>query len=259
MMDEERPNGPPEVASGQATPATPPPGGPIVNWAPPPPPAEVPGAPGLSFGGTGTRFAAYIVDLVILGVVGFTLAALLGQGQTTVVSSPNGTFRSFYIGGSNPIVALIFGLLGAAYFTLAWSGGRRATVGQRLFHLQVGTAFDGRPLSTTQAFRRWIAMGMFVGLLAFIPVIGPLSGLVQLVWTLILAVSIANSPTKQGLHDRFANSAVVQPSAQKSDGFGLACMVIVGLFVVLAVIGLVVIYTLGPSFFEELSRVGRSI
>src|SRR5947209_5481329 len=157
-MEPQTPAGP-TPPTGPTPPGGPPPaGGPIVHWAPPPPPPpppETPGAPGLAFAEIPPRLVAWIVDGVSLAMVGFTIAGLLGQGQ--FVSSP--TYRSFYVSAVNPVVALIFGLTGALYFIWSWSGGRRATPGQRLFHLQVGNAFDGAPLSTSPAFRRWFAMG----------------------------------------------------------------------------------------------------
>jgi uncharacterized RDD family membrane protein YckC len=233
--------------------------GPVVNWAPPPTTPEIPGAPGLSFADTPTRLIAYIIDGVLLAIVGFIIAAVLGQGQTTVVQTGSGNLRSYYVGTANPIVTAVFALVSGAYFIYSWSGGRRATVGQRLLQLQVGNAFDGRSLSTSQAFRRWLGLGWFLSVLAFLPGFGALSSLVQLLWTLALAVTTATSPTKQGLHDRFANSAVVRPAGQGTSSLALACAVIIGLFVILAIVGFLSLLLLGPAFFEELSRVGRSI
>jgi uncharacterized RDD family membrane protein YckC len=257
-MDEETPGGPMATPGGGVPPA-PPQSGPIVNWAPPPVTPEIPGAPGLSFADTASRVVAYIVDIAILGIVGFTIAAALGLGETTVRSSGSNTFTSFYVSTTNPGVSLIYVLLGAAYFILLWSGGRRATIGQRLFNLQVGNAFDGRSLSTEQAVRRWIALGSFLGLLAFIPPISGLGSLAQLVWVVILLISTATSPTKQGLHDRFANSAVVKPSGQGTSGIAMACLLVIVLIVALAIVGIIAAIMLGPAFFDQLSRLGRSI
>jgi uncharacterized RDD family membrane protein YckC len=213
----------------------------------------------LSFADTASRIVAYVIDIVILGIIGFTIAALLGLGETTTRTSGSNTFSSYFVSTTNPIVSLIFTLIGAAYFIFSWSGGRRATIGQRLLHLQVGNAFQGEPLSTEQAVRRWIALGSFLGLLAFIRPITGLASLAQLVWAVILLISTASSPTKQGLHDRFANSAVVKPSGQGTSGIAMACMLVIGLIVVLAIIGIIAAIMLGPAFFDQLSRLGRSI
>jgi uncharacterized RDD family membrane protein YckC len=258
-MDQGTPGGPIGTPSPQPPPAGPPPSGPIVNWAPPPTTPEIPGAPGLSFADTVSRIVAYAIDILILGIIGFVIAAVLGLGETTVRTSGSTSVTSFFVSTTNPWVSLIYALLGAVYFTLSWSGGRRATVGQRLFHLQVGNAFDGRSLSTEQAVRRWVALGSFLGLLAFIPPIRGLGSLVQLIWIVILLISTATSPTKQGLHDRFANSAVVKPSGQGTSGIAMACMLVIGLIVVLAIIGIIAAIMLGPAFFDQLSRLGRSV
>ena len=139
---------PPGPTPSAPLPPGPPPTGPIVNWAPPPATREVPGAPGLAFADTVSRMVGYVVDILILGIIGFVIAALLGLGETTTRTSGSNTFTSYFVSTTNPIVSLIYALLGAAYFIGSWSGGRRATIGQRLFHLQVGNAFDGRPLPT---------------------------------------------------------------------------------------------------------------
>jgi uncharacterized RDD family membrane protein YckC len=258
-MDEGTPRGPIGAPSPQRPPAGPPPSGPIVNWAPPPTTPEIPGAPGLSFADTVSRIVAYAIDILILGITGFVIAALLGLGETTVRTSGSTSVTSFFVSTTNPWVSLIYVLLGAVYFTFSWSGGRRATVGQRLFHLQVGNAFDGRSLSTEQAVRRWVALGSFLGLLAFIRPLSGLGSLAQFVWVVILLISTATSPTKQGLHDRFANSAVVKPSGQGTSGIAMACLLVIGLIAVLAIIFIVAVILAGPEILDELSRVGRSI
>ena len=267
-MDEETPGPigtppwevpPPREPSPSAPPPGSPPSGPIVNWAPPPAAPEVPGAPGLSFADTASRIVAYVIDILILGIIGFAIAAVLGLGETTTRTSGSNTFSSYFVSTTNPIVSLIYAVIGAAYFIFSWSGGRRATIGQRLLHLQVGNAFDGRPLSTEQAVRRWIALGSFLGLLAFIRPIAGLASLAQLVWVIALVITTVRSPTKQGLHDRFANSAVVKPSGEGTSGLAMACLLVIGIVVVLGIIGIIAIFLMGPAFLDQLSRLGRSV
>jgi RDD family protein len=269
-MDDETPDGPIRTPpwesppprpgpSASPSPGAPGPTGPIVNWAPPPAAPEVPGAPGLSFADTASRIVAYVIDIAILGIIGFVIAALLGLGEATTRTSGSNTFSSYFVSTTNPIVSLIFAVIGAAYFILSWSGGRRATIGQRLLHLQVGNAFDGLPLSTEQALRRWIGLGSFLGLLAFIRPIAGLASLAQLIWIVVLVITTVRSPTKQGLHDRFANSAVVKPSGEGTSGLAMACLLVIGLIVVLAIIGIIAAVMMGPAFFDQLSRLGRSV
>jgi hypothetical protein len=128
-----------------------------------------------------------------------------------------------------------------------------------LFHIQVGNAFDGRPLSTEQAARRWVALGSFLGLLAFFSPLRGLESLAQFIWVVILLISTATSPTKQGFHDRFANSAVVKPSGEGTSGIAMACLLVIGILAVLAIVFIVALILAGPAILDQLSRVGRSI
>ena len=257
---------PPAVTWGAApvgpTPAVPAAAsGPIVAWGPPSRPPEVPGATGLSFADTTTRAAAFIFDTFILSVVSLIGLALLGKGGSSTLqrtSDPNAILHALQA-PVDPASTLLSLAPGAIYFILFWTGGRRATPGQRAFHLQVGNAFDGRAMSIGQATRRWIALGSPLGLLGFIPGIGGVAGVIELLWFGILFASTAASPTRQGLHDRFANSAVVRPSDQETSGLAVACVVVVVLLVVLTVLATAVLVILGPQILAELSRIGRSL
>ena len=79
--------------------------------------------------------------------------------------------------------------------------------------MQVGNAFDGATLTIEQAVRRWLALGGIFALAQFLnplPLLGLLIGLASFVYTLFLLYTTATSPTKQGFHDKFANSVVVK-------------------------------------------------
>jgi uncharacterized RDD family membrane protein YckC len=235
--------------------------GPVVAWGPPARPPAVPGATGLSFADTTTRAAAFIFDSFILGVAGLMVLAALGKGGATTLdrtSDPNAILHALQA-PVDPVTTILSFAFGAVYFIVFWTGGRRATPGQRAFQLQVGNAFDGRPLSIGQAFRRWAALGSPLGLLGLVPGLAGVAGLAALGWFTILFVSTATSATRQGFHDRFAKSAVVRPSDQETSGLAVACVVVVVLLVVLAVLATAVLIILGPQILAELSRLGRSI
>ncbi len=253
------PAGPVGWADPAATPpAAPPPGstGATVGWAPVAPPREV--APGLSYADTISRFIAYVVDVILIGIVGGIIAAILGSGQSysgTVFGRYEAGYRLSGAGYTVPVV-----ILSLAYFVFFWSGGRRATIGQRIFGIQVGNAFDGHPLSIQQALRRWVGLGLFLSLLDLVLPSSSWLGLVQLVWWIVLLGSTALSPTNQGLHDKFANSALVRPSGSgAARGLALACSLIVGLFLVFAILGVVALILLGSQLSDILSQIGDSI
>lgn len=225
--------------------------GPTVAWSAPAPAPEV-GAPGLTWADTPTRFVAYVIDSFVVafmaGIVGSILGVELAgtQADPLLTAQSNGVFYALSAG------------IGAAYFILSWSGGRRATLGQRLFNIQVGNAFDGRALTTSQAVKRWAGLGGFLGLLSIVPsdaVIGAVN-LIQFVWVIVLLISTVTSPTKQGLHDRFANSAVVRPTGAGTSA-AMACLVIVILLFVLAIVSIVALIFLGGQVSAILSTVGE--
>jgi uncharacterized RDD family membrane protein YckC len=228
---------------------------PVVSWEPsrPSTATPVPGAPGLAFATTAERVVAFVIDALIVGVIAVVISVVLGVAPTTVRTT--GTTTSWYT-TANAIVAVVVNL---AYFVGSWTGGRRATVGQRLLHLQVGNAFDGKPLSVEQALSRWAGLGLFLGVGGLVPALAGLASLVQLVWAIALVVSTATSPTKQGLHDRFANTAVVRPIDQRSGTWVMACLVLIILGVVLVLIALLGLIFLGSQVQDILSQQGRSI
>jgi uncharacterized RDD family membrane protein YckC len=236
--------------AGQAPPAQP-----VVSWEPSKPSTAtpVPGAPGLAFATTAERIVAFVIDAIIIGLIAIVISVVLGVAPTSVRS--NGTTTSWYT-TANSLVSVIVGLI---YFVGSWTGGRRATVGQRMVHLQVGNAFDGKPLTTEQALSRWAGLGLFLGVGGLLPALAGLVGLVQFVWTIVLVVSTATSPTKQGLHDRFANSAVVRPIDQRAGPWVMACLILILIGVVLAVVSIVGLIFLGSQMQDILSQVGSSV
>ena len=122
--------------------------GPSVLWASPSAPVsqEIPGAPGLSFADTPSRFVGYVLDSIIVSIIGSIIAGILGLGRGTVVTSGSTTSANYAVTGGAFLVPYV--VVGFAYFVFFWSGGRRATPGQQLFKLQVGNAFDGMALTT---------------------------------------------------------------------------------------------------------------
>ena len=114
---------------------------PEVAWAPPSPPTQerhVPGAPGFVFASTSRRFVAWVIDNFLLSIAVALLAGVAAvalsidtQRDTNAVSA---AFSVIY-------VALSF-----VYFVLFWTSKRPATPGMRALKIQIGTAFDGKPL-----------------------------------------------------------------------------------------------------------------
>lgn len=211
--------------------------------AAPAPPAPTPSGsaallpPGLVFADTYSRFAAYFLDSVLISVLISIPPAVLGLYDYANTYPPEPMPRATFIGTT------IFGLaIQTAYFLWFWTGGRRATPGQRVFNLQVGNAFDGKPLTMTQAVARWFSMGWWVVLLVLLPffALAVAAYAASIVWFLILGISMILSPTKQGIHDRVARSALVRP-AGPTNRWAIGC---VWLYVALLVIVVVMLLLL---------------
>jgi uncharacterized RDD family membrane protein YckC len=279
---------PPGPGSGTppGPPATPPPPGyapapgyapgyapstaPGMAWAPPPEVIAGPGTGGLEYAGALPRLVAWIVDVVILAVVGWIILAILfavfaGSVNWTDaffparVSGPGALARN----GSFYVAVFVGGLLSLGiqllYFALQWSSGARATLGMRLLKLQVANAADGATVTRGQAVRRWIALGQWLSLFGSIPGVGPLISLVAFIWDLVILVTTATSPTKQGFHDRFADTVVVQPRGGSSNGLIVGCLVILGFLVIVPIIAIVALIFLGSQVSSILEDVANSV
>jgi uncharacterized RDD family membrane protein YckC len=121
------------------------------------------------------RTLAYLLDGVMLGVVGGALSFLVGNSQ--------GQQSNAAAGGS--------GLLSLLYFGFFWSRyGGGGTLGQRLLGLRV-IHTDGSQLGLLGALVRWFGL-WFSFLVCFVGVI----------W-------VAFDASKQGWHDKLANTVVV--------------------------------------------------
>ena len=155
------------------------------------------------------RLLGYWLDGLLVGIVAGLFGAIAGAAASE--------------SGTAALIGAIIGLgVSLLYFMAFWTSSGRATPGMRLFHLQIGGAGDGRTLSMGQAAIRWVALGSWIQVLALLPGLGGLLGLLGLAWSVALLVTTVSSPTKQGLHDRFAGSAIVQPIGR--DGPVIPCL-----------------------------------
>jgi uncharacterized RDD family membrane protein YckC len=242
------PAAPPPVPPAPGYPpqgAYPPPGG---AWSSQPQQAAAAGsgAGGLKFGGVLARWLAYVLDGFILGillvVVNVVLAVVMaGSTGFSAVSSV------IYLGAS------------FLYFVGLWTGSRQATFGMRLFNLRLGNAIDGRPLTMTQAAIRWVVLGSWISGANILPAgVSAIIGLFGLLWFLVLLVSTATSPTRQGIHDRVAGSSMVQPIGR--EGPVMPCLVLVVLLVVvLPIVSVVALLFIGGQVSQIMRDVGTSI
>lgn len=198
-MDQSEPTGDP----GMGTP-TPPPSPPSAGWGAPPPVQS--GPAGFYYADVPNRSIAYIIDVIILAIVNVIAFAVLSAVGLSIISG----LEYNYVAGL--ILAIVSLAVSGAYFLYTWTA-MRGTVGMKALGMQVGNAGDGKTLTMEQAVRRWIALGAPFGIaqaLNPLPGIGVLLGLVAFGWFIYLFWTTYSSPTKQGFHDKFANSMVVK-------------------------------------------------
>jgi uncharacterized RDD family membrane protein YckC len=239
---------------------------PPVAWAAAPavqPGIPVPGSPGIYFASIWARFAALIVDSLIIAVIEFVFGFIVGlvlPGTATFDSStPFGT-----VPRANPAalaLAAIFALVVTyLYYTTQWRGAHRATVGMRAFSVQVGNAFDGVALTARQATLRWVGLGFPLGLLSALASTAGIGGLLILLLDIALFLTTLGSTTRQGWHDQFANSAVIRrPGTSGSNSGAIAVVVVLLVLGAIALFAIVALIFLGGAMSNILSDVGSSI
>lgn len=203
-MDQSEPTGDP------GTPTPPP--APSTGWAAPPPPVSA-GPAGFVYADVPNRAIAYIIDAILLAIVNVIVFAILaGVGLNIVTFNVNNPALVEYNYVASLILAVASLVISGAYFLYTWTA-MRGTVGMKVLGMQIGNSGDGKTLTMEQALRRWIALGAPFGLVqAFnpLPGIGVLLGLAAFVYFIFLLWTTYSSPTKQGFHDKFANTMVVK-------------------------------------------------
>lgn len=223
--------------------------GPVVPWSAPAAPvamAVVGGAvEGVVIARTFPRVVAYFVDSLLLGALGVALSAALG----------------LYDASPDPVVifgvAAVLVLVDLLYFVGLWTSGLQGTLGMRLLSLRVLDSVTAGTLPLNDALLRWIALSGAIAILGLVPGIRAYIGAIGAIWVLVLLISTATNPLRQGLHDRWARSVVVQPAP---GGSGLAvatCLILVVVFGVLLPIAGIAIY--GDQIRDILIEIGNSV
>ena len=154
---------------------------------------ETTGAPAMDYARRLVRFAAFVVDVVIVSIV---LLILEAAGLVTTFSPEGGSTGDSVIGG----------LIGLVYFIVLTSlfG---ATLGKMALRIRVANEQGVTPPVGKVALREFIKGG-----LAPVPyVLGPAAGGgIILVVVIVVAFWILIDDRRQGLHDRAAGTFVIR-------------------------------------------------
>ena len=139
------------------------------------------------YAGFWERVGAYIIDVIILGVIGLVIGLFIGQSRTIYTDS---SFYTVYFSTSN-LISLVINWL---YFAIQESSASQATIGKRALGLKV-TSMNGGRISFGQA------SGRFFG--KILSAIILLIGFLMMLW----------DDKKQTLHDKLAGTLVVKSKA----------------------------------------------
>jgi uncharacterized RDD family membrane protein YckC len=192
-------------------------GAPPVSWAAPRSSSTGGGvevAQGIVLAGIGTRIAAFLVDVFLLGAVAITITLI---AATVIPDRATGDL----------IAAVIVAVLGVAYFAIAWLGPWAATPGQRLARLRVVDAGSLERIDGRRAIIRSLALGSALSLLSFPAALSRYIEVIAVVWAMILLGTAIFDSRGQGLHDRWARTLVVKPAVAGSGPLVFGCFLIV--------------------------------
>lgn len=207
-----QPPQPPAAASWQSAPKPP-----VAPNVPPPQPPSwtanltstvpTPGPSGFVYADVPNRSIAMVIDVIAMFfvylIVGIIAVAIFGTSGDFVQSASTVSLL---------VQSVISFLIWFAYFGGLWVK-RRGTLGMSVLGMQIGDAVDGRTLTWNQAVTRFLGLfGVIIVvniLVAFVPSLGIL-GLLSFFWFIYVLYSISSSPTKQGIHDKYAKTMVVK-------------------------------------------------
>ena len=171
------------------------------------------GPAGLALADIPNRIIAVVIDFIIIGVVGFIVGAVIHP-----ILGERITFGGLLITDvvvpsliSSLVVVAIMAAVSAGYFIYMWLRMGGATLGMRVLKLQVRDAASGGQIRQSQAITRWLFLGGPAALNWFYGWgIGFIISILVLVYYIYLLVSAAQSPTRQGLHDKQAKTVVAK-------------------------------------------------
>ena len=226
----------PGASSGAGTPGplapppvAPPPGGEVIAGDALPPPIE--------YGGFWIRFAAYIIDGLILGLVGLVLGIAFGLGSALAEGS-----------GVDPAAQSLVSLLNLAisvgYFAWFWTRSG-STPGMTLLGLQVVREADGATIGLGAALVRYVGI-----------ILSTIALFIGLIW-------VAFDSRKRGWHDMLAGTVVIRkPDVPMTGGRRAVMIGAIGcgcLLPIVAIVGIGALLLSGPALQDILGDVADDL
>jgi uncharacterized RDD family membrane protein YckC len=212
---------------------------------------NTPGSQTVQVVGFGRRLVAYLIDTILLSIVGLCLgfgAGVIAVGMASVEGS-NDTVVAFDL-----CVRCLGFLINGVYFVAFW-----ATTGQTLGKMVMGIkviSLDGSPVSWGKALLRYV--GYIVSSLAL---------LIGFIWA-------AFDQRRQGWHDKIAGTYVVPkdtqfsamdnvtfvPSDSSSTGIIIAILVsVIPILILVSIVVIAILLLLGPVVGNVFSNIVENL
>jgi uncharacterized RDD family membrane protein YckC len=194
---------------------------------------------------------AWFIDVLLLGMVLIVGLIVVAAAAPSVVEDATTV---------NLLSAILVTGLTFLYFVGLWTSSGGATVGMRLLALRIVRATDGGTLDIVPAIIRWVAFGYVFTVLTVLPGVSVVSNWLLTGWTIVLLLTTAMSAVNQGIHDRWAGSAVVRRADARTSPALVGCLAIALVLLVLVILlPILALIAVAPQLEEILSEVGQSI
>ena len=162
------------------------------------------------------RLVGIFLDGVILSLLIFLGAVALSAVFGPVVRFDLDNYTAS-VDDTLAVANAVAGLgIGGAYFVGSYTL-LGASPGHRLLGMRLRDDTAARPVSLASAVVRWLLLAAPLGLAGVVTTIAAADLLVNLAvaaWYLVLLVTTARSPAKQGVHDRLARTLMVKSARQ---------------------------------------------
>ena len=218
-----------------------------AGWQQPAAAAALPQREGYAIAGVGARFVAWLIDLLLVGIIPAALSLILVDWSSIIRDAirqaqldPSGRISSFTYEVPITLDYVLLTLIGLGiqylYFVGFWTSGLRATPGMIGLKMRVVDAGTGGALSIVEATKRWVVMGWPLTLLVLIPALQGFASLIQFAVVLILFFTTVLDDRSQGFHDKVANSLVIRSVTSGAGATVVGCLVWCVLVILLGII-----------------------
>jgi uncharacterized RDD family membrane protein YckC len=236
--------------------------GPVVGWAAPPTIAPETGVEGYVVAGVGARLVAYWIDAFVVGIFPAILtlvtidwvAIMRAAAEQAAANAPGTSPYVLPITLEVVLVTVINVGISYLYFVGMWTGPGQATLGMRGLRMRVVDASGGGTLSVLAASKRWVALGAPLGLLSLVAPLASVAGLTSLGLSAALLLTTATDARRQGLHDKWAGSAVIRSASSGAGATAAGCLVLAGLAIGISIVFAVIVGNEVLPYMDEIMR-----